>query len=178
MRTTPAFRLCCAFAALLPAIALAQTPPVKPGLWEISSDRDASGRKGPPPADRLKNMPPEARAKIEAMMREKGVAMNADGTTRICMTKETMDPARWANTASCKTDYATRSSSSWKWHSVCTQPQGVVDGEAVFASTESYTISTSTTFTLSGEAKVSQHKMQGKWLGGDCGDLKPFDPRR
>jgi hypothetical protein len=173
------FRLSCAFAAaLLPAIALAQTLPIKPGLWEITSDRGTGGQKSAQAAERLKNMPPEARAKIEAMMKENGVAISSDGTTRMCMTKESMDPARWAGATACKTDYTTRSSSSWKWHSVCTQPEAVVDGEAVFANVESFAVTTSTTMALGGGTKAAPHKLQGKWVSGDCGDLKPFDPRR
>ena len=99
------------------------------------------------------------------------------GVSRICFTKESTDPARWGNAASCKTDYGARSNSSWKWHSVCTQPEMTVDGEAIFA-TPRTTPSRTTTTKLRGDAKTSQRTVRGKWLGADCGDLKPFDPKR
>lgn len=176
---TSAFRLSCALAAAwLPALAWAQAPPIKPGLWEVTSEPGAGGQKAAAPADRLKNLPPEARAKLEAMMKEKGIAMGPGGVNRICFTKESIDPARWSNAASCKTDYGTRSASSWKWHSVCSQPEAMVDGEAVFASPERYTVNTSTTMTLRGQTRTTQRSVQARWLGASCGDLKPFDPKR
>jgi Protein of unknown function (DUF3617) len=176
---TPAFRLCCAFAALLlTPFAQAQTPPIKPGLWEVHSEGATGGQKSPPPSDRLQNLPPAVRAQVEASMKQKGVAMGAGGLSRICFTRESMDPARWGNAANCKTDYGSRTNASWKWHSVCSQPEMTIDGEAVFATPESYTVNTSTTMTLRGETKTSQRAIRAKWLGADCGDLKPFDPKR
>ncbi|MEP7301649.1 MAG: DUF3617 domain-containing protein [Caldimonas sp.] len=176
---TAAFRLACTLlAATLPALAPAQTPPVKPGLWEVVSEQGADGQKAAPTAERMKNLPPEARARLEAMMKDKGIAMGPGGVNRLCFTRESMDPARWANSTNCKTDYGARSASSWKWHSVCTAPAVVVDGEAVFASPESYTVNTSTTMTLRGETKTMQRSIRAKWLGAECGDLKPLDLKR
>lgn len=178
--TTKSFRLCAAVVlAAAPAWALAQTPPIKPGLWEVKSETSADGQKTTQPADRLKNLPPAVRAQLEASMKQKGIALGAGGLSRICFTKESMDPARWGNAASCKTDYGARSNSSWKWRSVCTQPAGMtIDGEAIFRNTESYSVNTSMTVTTRGETKTSQRTVHGKWLGADCGDLKPFDPKR
>ena len=174
-----ALRLCCALAAaLLPAWTLAQTPPIKSGLWEVQSEGSAGGQKASSPADRLQGLSPAARAQVEAMMKQKGVALGAAGTSRICFTKDSMDPARWGNAANCKTDYGARNSSSWKWHSVCTQPEMTIDGEAVFASPESYRVDSTTTRKVGGETRTSQRSVQARWLGADCGDLKPFDPKR
>lgn len=164
--------------AALPLGSQAQTPPIKPGLWEVQSEGSADGQKTPPPGDRLQSLPPAVRAQLEASMKQKGIAMGAGGVSRICFTKESMDPARWGNAANCKTDYGARSNSSWKWHSVCTQPEMTVDGEAIFANAENYTVNSTTTMKLRGEAKTSQRTVRGKWLGADCGDLKPFDPKR
>ena len=72
----------------------------------------------------------------------------------------------------------TRSNSSWKWHSVCTQPEMTIDGEAIFANPENYSVHTTTTMKRSEELKTSQRTVLAHWLGADCGDLKPFDPKR
>ena len=53
-----------------------------------------------------------------------------------------------------------------------------IDGEAIFANPESYRIHTTTTRTMRGEVKTSQRTVQARWLSADCGDLKPFDPKR
>jgi hypothetical protein len=166
--------LCLAFVAPLAA---AQSPPIKPGLWEIKSEGQGDDQRRAQAAERMKSMPPEARAKLEAMMKDRGIDMTAAGGTRVCFAKDSMDVSRWQNQTNCKTDFTTRSSSAWKWHSVCAQPPAVSDGEALFLDAENYSINTSTTMTLRGETKTTQRTMKAKWLGGSCGDLKPFHPK-
>ena len=152
------FRLCTALVlATTPAWASAQTPPA---------------------ADRLQGLSPAQRAQVEAQMKEKGVAMGPGGVSRICFARDSMDPARWGEVASCKTEYGARSNSSWKWHSVCTEPEMTIDGEAIFANPENYRVLTTTTMKRRDEVKTSQRTIQAHWLGADCGDLKPFDPKR
>ena len=167
-----------ALLSALPAWALAQTPPIKPGLWEVKSEASADGKKTTQPADRLQGLSPQVRAQLEASMKQKGVAIGPGGVNRICFSKESMDPARWGEAASCKTDYGARSNSAWKWRSVCTQPEMTIDGEAIFANPESFRIHTTTTMKRRDEVKTSQRTTQARWLSADCGDLKPFDPKR
>lgn len=162
--------------ATLAAGASAQAPPIKPGLWEVRSEREVDGKAVASPAANLQNLPPEVRAKVEAMMKAKGIAPGAAGSAnRICMSKETLDPARWqGQSASCKTQIVSRTATIWKWHTSCTQPPAESDGETVFASAESYTVRNATTMTVSGETRTTRSTVQGKWLGADCGDLKPL----
>lgn len=164
---------------LAPALAVAQTPPIKPGLWEVRSDRQVDGRKAPPASDSMKNLSPEVRAKIEAKMKENGVALGTAGANRICLSKESLDAGRWQTRAtSCKTEYSTRSAAAWKWHSACTQPESTSDGEAIFTNAENYSVSTTSTHTFRGEPKTTQMTIRAKWIAADCGDLKPVDPKR
>ena len=136
------------------------------------------GKQTAPSAEAMKNLTPETRAKVEAMMKQQGVAIGSGGANRVCLSKESLDAGRWQNSANCKTDFGSRSASAWKWHSVCPQTDTTIDGEAVFASPESYTVRTATTRTFRGDTKVTRTTLQAKWLGADCGDLKPFDPKR
>ena len=53
-----------------------------------------------------------------------------------------------------------------------------IDGEAIFANPENYSVHTTTTMKRGDEVKTSQRTVQAHWLGADCGDLKPFDPKR
>ena len=165
-------------AALAPAIAGAQTPPIKPGLWEVRSDRKLDGQAAPAPADAMKNLSPEVRAKIQAQMKANGVAIGSNGANRVCLDKSSLDAGRWQSRATtCKTDYSTRTASSWKWHSTCTQPESASDGEATFTNAENYTVTTTSTHSFRGEPKTTQMTIRAKWLGADCGDLKPIDPK-
>ena len=63
--TTLTLRLSVAFVlATAPAWAGAQTPPIKPGLWEVKSEGKGDGKKAPP-ADRLQGLSPATRAYVE-----------------------------------------------------------------------------------------------------------------
>ncbi len=152
--------------------AQAQTPPIKPGLWEVT--RPGGDNRSAQMAERMKNMPPEQRAQMEATMKAHGVDITAGGATRVCFDKDSMDVAQLQKQTTCKTDFSSRTSSSWKWHSVCPDFKSVSDGEAIFTNAENYTINTTTTSSMSGQPKTTQHTMQAKWLGSNCGDLKPF----
>jgi Protein of unknown function (DUF3617) len=180
--TTLAIRTGALAACLLPALAAAQTPPIKPGLWAVQADRSVDGKAMTPPADSMKKLSPETRARMEAMMKEKGISVGggaAAGGTRICLSKETLDAGHWQNAgANCKTDVVSRSASAWKWHSECPQTGSVTDGEALFANAENYTVNTASTRAFRGETKTTKMTIHAKWVGADCGDLKPFDPKR
>jgi hypothetical protein len=165
-------------AALLPALALAQAPPIKPGLWEVHAEREVNGQPAATAADSMKKMSPEVRARMEAMMKQRGMATGSGGASHVCLSKESLDPAYWQHLTNCKTDFVGRTATAWKWHTVCPQNDAVIDGEAVFASAESYTIKTASTRTFRGESKVTKMAMQAKWLGADCGELKPVDLKR
>lgn len=163
------------------AVAHAQTaPPIKPGLWQVSSERMVDGQKAPDLGEHMKNMPPEMRKRMEANMKQHGVDMSGGpGNMKMCMTRESMDEGRWRSEDSgCKTDFTSRTATSWKWHSTCTQPPSETDGEASFASAERYTVKANTTMTMQGQKRTSQMTMNAKWLGADCGDLKPIAPRQ
>ena len=157
-------------------------PPVKPGLWEVKmSVLDADGHEVvPPEQSALSRMPPEARARMADAMKARGVSMpDANGATKACLTKDMFESGGWqqmASQAGCTTNYSTLSSTNWKWHSSCTALKSESDGEAVFSSAESYRIKVITTSTVTGKTNTSTRIVQGKWLGADCGDIKPFAP--
>lgn len=174
-----AFRLTCALAAtLVPALASAQTPPIKPGLWEVHTEREVDGKKAAAPADRMKSLPPEARARMEAMMKERGIAMGDGGATRVCLTKESLASGMMqAEAAGCKTDYATRTSSVWKFHSSCPAMKVESDGEILFSGSESYTMTVASTLSSATPPRLSKTTMNGKWMGAACGDLQPLSAK-
>jgi hypothetical protein len=159
-------------------LALAQSAPIKPGLWEVRAERESNGQKSAMTNERMQKLPPETRAKIDAMMKERGVGMGPGGINRICLGKASLDRGAWQRQSGCKTDYGSLTGSSWKWHSVCPQFESESDGEAVFPNSETYAVKVTTTTKLHGETRISHMTMNAKWLGGNCGDLKPFEPGR
>ena len=170
------------FALLAVAAGPLPVPPVKPGLWEARmSALDADGHEmAPPEQAALSRLSPEARARMADAMKARGVSMpDTNGATKVCLTKEMFESGRWqqmASEAGCTTNYSTLSGTSWKWHSSCTALKSESDGEALFNSPESYRTKVTTTATVMGKTNTSTRIVQGKWLGADCGDIKPFAP--
>lgn len=157
-------------------------PPVKPGLWEVrTSALDADGHEMVPPEQAaMSRLSPEAKARVAEAMKARGVSMpDANGASRACLTKEMFESGRWqqmASEAGCTTNYSTLSGTTWKWHSSCTALKSESDGEMVFNGAESYRTKMTTTATVLGKTNTSTRIVQGKWLGADCGDIKPLTP--
>ena len=173
--------LCLALVAVAAAGPL-PVPPVKPGLWEARmSALDAEGHEiaSPEPAA-LSKLSPEARARMAEAMKARGLSMpDANGATKVCLTKEMFESGMWqqmAADAGCTTNYSALSGTTWKWHSSCTALKSESDGEAVFSSAESYRTKVTTTATVMGKTNTHTRIVQAKWLGADCGDIKPFAP--
>ena len=161
-------------------VARAQAPPIKPGLWEVHSQREVDGQRVQMPdmSERLKGMPPEARKQMEAVMKQRGVDMGSGGDLKICLTKDSLDQGQWQkHQGTCKTDYSSRSGRTWKWHTSCSDPAAETDGEATFTNADAYTVKTATTMTVQGQTRTSRMVLNSKWLGPDCGDVKPITPR-
>ena len=158
--------------------ALAQSaPPIKPGLWQVQSEREVDGQKAPDPMERMKDLPPEARKQMEAMMKKRGVEVGQGGMQKICHSRESLDQGKWkGDSEKCKTDITSRSAGAWKWHSICTQPELESDGEALFSSPEAYTVKTLMTMKHEGKSQTMRMTLNAKWLGADCGELKPMQP--
>jgi hypothetical protein len=142
-------------------------------------DADGHEMAGPEQAA-LSRLSPEARAQMADAMKARGLSMpDANGATKVCLTKEMFESGRWQQMASesgCKTDYSTLSGTTWKWHSSCAALKSESDGEAVFNNAVSYRTKVTTTSTVMGKTKTSTRVVQAKWLGADCGDIKPFAP--
>jgi hypothetical protein len=162
----------------------AQTPPpVKPGLWQVDMTREGEGVPAMPDmSERLKNMPPERRAQMEAMMKSRGVDLSGGlGHMKVCLDKDSIDRGRWQgenDPGRCKTEMKSRTATRWSWHSECTEPASVSDGEAAFVNDQTYTVDTTSTVTRDGKSRTIKMHVASKWLGADCGDIKPVQPMK
>ncbi|MDP8980109.1 MAG: DUF3617 domain-containing protein [Acidobacteriota bacterium] len=171
------------FKTVLPAIisfalaatsASGQVAPIRPGLWQVQMERETNGQKRPDMSERMKNMPPERRAQVEAALKQQGIEASGN-TVKICQTREMLDASKFVNPVpDCKTTYSSRTNSSWKSHTSCSQNHLEVDSEIIFSSPESYTVKTTSTLQSEGQTKTTHMTRTGKWLSADCGGLKPL----
>jgi hypothetical protein len=170
--TSPRLTLC--LLSLGSLAANAQVAPLKPGLWEVKMERKVDGQKAPDFSDRLKNMPPERRAQMEAALEARGVSQNGNAM-RVCHTKETLDRSRLASTLSdCKTDFDKASGSTWKGHTTCEKMHLVSDTEIRFLDSKNYVTQTTATTELGGRTRKTETTTTGKWISADCGNVQPM----
>jgi hypothetical protein len=174
-------------AALVLAASAAGAQSLKPGLWEVTHKMQTSG--DPKGQDRMAQMnqqmakmPPEQRKKVEEMMAKNGVKMGSGSpgggmSMKICMTKEMVErndvPAQQGD---CKTTRQSRSGNTMKTAFSCGNPPSSGEGQITFLNSEAYTTKMVMTSMASGKPQKIDMEGGGKWLGADCGNIKPIAP--
>jgi len=158
---------------------------LKPGLWEITN-RMQGGEMDKAQAQmqqQMANMKPEQRKMVEEMMAKQGVKMGAGGpsgmSVKTCMTKDMVErneiPAQQGD---CKITKQQRSGNTMRMAYTCANPPSSGEGVYTIVSPEAYTMKM--TVTSAGKGKDKPRKMNldasGKWLGADCGGIKPVRP--
>jgi len=155
---------------------------LSPGLWEVSvktnnPEMDAAMAKM---KDQLANMPADRRAMVEQMMASRGVGMNAgSNAVRVCMTKEQVehDAMPQQRDGQCSQQDVTRSGGTLKYRFTCQGHDGQPvsgSGEFTMNGSTGYTGHTVTQMSVHGQPTQVQSDVVGKWLGSDCGDIKPL----
>ena len=173
-------------AAAFAAFALplsAQT--LKPGLWEISNkmDNPEINQQMAQMQQQLAAMPPEQRKQMEAMMAQRGMKMGGGaggGTTmQICMTKEMVErnamPMQQQQT-DCKITSQSRSGNVMKMAYSCPNPPSTGEGEFTYNGSDSYSSKMTVNSMRNGKPQTMKMEGSGKWLGADCGNIKPITP--
>ena len=176
-----AFATAAAIAAL-PAAAQS----LKPGLWEVTNKmQGGSGQMQDAMAGMQKqmaSMPPEQRKMIEEQMAKSGVKMGSAGpaggmSVKICMTKEMVEKNEVpAQQGDCKTTSQGRSGNTMKMAFACTNPPSSGEGQVTFSGSEAYTSRMSVSTRVDGKPEKIDMEGSGKWLGSDCGNVKPMGP--
>ena len=183
MKTAHALAALTAAALALPASA--QPGKLQPGLWEHSMTmKSASGQMEAQMANmqkELASMPPDQRKMVEDMMAKQGVAMgggSAGGrntTIKMCLTPEQAArddlPQQEGN---CKQETVERSGSTVRYRFSCAgNPPTSGEGEYTLASPTSYTGRTTVLTQVQGKPEKMEMTQTGRWLGADCGSIKP-----
>lgn len=169
--------------ALLLLTPLAWAEGMKPGLWEmkqaaqLSPERQAQMEKA---QKAMANMPAAQRQMMEQMMAQRGVSLNlgAGGggiSIKSCITPEqaARHQAPVGHEGRCTQD-TKRDGTVVRAHFVCTDPASEGDATITFSSPEAFTTQVQVRrVTAAGKPETMSMQGEGRWLGADCGDVKP-----
>ena len=159
---------------------------MKPGLWEINnkmqSDNPEMAAQMAKMKEQIAAMPPEQRKMMEEMVAKRGghmPGMGGDGSivTKMCMTKEMAArhevPVQHDATHDCTHTRTPGLGKTMKVSFTCTKPPSSGEGEMSFGD-GSYAMKMTVTSNRKGKPETMHMDVSGKWLGADCGDVKPF----
>jgi len=168
-------------ATMLLAAFNAQAQTQSAGLWEhtfkLTSQGGEMEKAQAEMQAQLAAMPPAQRAQVESMMKGRGVTLGAQGTAvKFCLGKEqAAKPGEPHMVGDCKQADVKRSGNTMNYTFTCTQPQAVTgEGQITYQSDKAYSGKANMTTQVGGQPQRMGMDMTGKWLGADCGDLKPL----
>lgn len=154
----------------------AATLDVKTGLWEMTSVGESSGRP-PIPAEALAKLTPEQRAKVEQQMAASMAAANQPHVRKECITQKALERGlNFADRPNCK---STVLSSTPRMLDVAMECSGAqqMKGKFHFEAPNRETIAGDTNMVMTDgtNAMTMKFKINGKWQGSDCGNVKPTE---
>jgi hypothetical protein len=161
---------------------------LKPGLWEsriikhVMDGRDMTSQMTGAMVQMqstLSRLPPEQRAQMEAMMRQRGgMTIGTDGTTKMCISPEmaARDQPIVDQEGRCQPAKVNHSGNRTAFEINCSVNGTVMTGNGestaagdVIASRVDMNIRKG-----NGETHVLHTETEMKFLGSDCGEVKPF----
>ena len=151
----------------------------KPGLWEIRQKPQLDPQRQAQMEQMQKQMaalPPEQRRQMESMMSQHGVSMNFQGgelTLKSCVTKEQADRAAMPRTdGKCEHD-SKRTGDTMLVNFRCTNPASEGTNEITFLGPDHYKTKSEIRAQRDGKTEVIRSTGEARYLGSDCGSLKP-----
>lgn len=150
---------------------------VKTGLWENTVTNQMSGQL-PIPEDALARLTPEQRAKLEEAMKARSSRGPQTTTRKSCVTKDQLNKAMTFDQDkrnNCKSTLVRSSSSEQDIRMECNE-SGVQANATVHIqalSSENVKGTVQVTASGGGNKMNSQSSFSAKWLGSDCGNVKP-----
>jgi hypothetical protein len=146
---------------------------VKEGLWEVTTTHSMSGMPATPniPPDALAKMPPEQRARVEAMMK------GTPDVRKECVTKEKLqkNSAFSNNRGDCARTLVTSTGNKLEVKIHCEEKQTITDGTLVLEALSSDGVKGtmhSVTNSSNGHNMNMDFTFSSKYLGPACGDVK------
>ncbi|KPF44660.1 hypothetical protein IP87_21190 [beta proteobacterium AAP121] len=164
-------------AALAPAHA--QQVQLRAGLWENSFTLKTSDGRAEAALKEMQaqmaQLPPAQRKMMEDMMARQGVGLGAQGNSvRICMTQAEVERAAPPPTEDNCQQKATRSGNVWQISYQCSgPPPSSGEGRLSLLTPTSYAGEFKVRTVEDGRPQEVQMTQRGKWLGADCGAIRP-----
>ncbi|RZL29499.1 MAG: DUF3617 domain-containing protein [Rubrivivax sp.] len=171
------------FAPLLLAAAagLCHAQTMKPGLWEFKQTPQLA------PAHKaqmdqaqkaLASMPPDQRKMMEQMLAQRGVNVSVAGgviSVKTCITKEQAERniAPISQEGRCTQQFQ-RNGNVIQTHFVCTDPASEGDATVTLRGNEGFTNDVTVRTQRQGRTETTKVTGEGRWLGADCGSVKPL----
>jgi hypothetical protein len=155
---------------------------VKLGLWETTTKSDVGGMPAMAsmpqiPEETLAKMPPEQRARVEAMMKGRGAGSPMNNTVRTCTTKESRDRGMdflRNNDKSCTYKVLNSTADKLEMHMECTRQSMKTAGNVTVDRVDSEHVKSTVVMQISGGPMTNMRMtIDAKWVSSDCGDVKP-----
>jgi len=161
---------------------------LKPGLWEVKivkqvvDGRDMTAQMAAAQAQMqqaMANMPPEQRARLQAMMPKSAMGLGDDGGFRICISPEfaKRDQPVIDKDGHCQPGAVNHSGNTTTYEFTCSANGTTRQGKGTTVSSgELVTNQIDMTTTMaSGKTRTIHNESEMHFVGADCGDVKPFD---
>ncbi|MFP5324494.1 MAG: DUF3617 domain-containing protein [Gammaproteobacteria bacterium] len=165
--------------ALLSSVAHAQS--TKPGLWEINQKVGGNPEMDKAMAEmqqQLASLPPAQRKQMEQMMAAQGVKLGQGGgmSVQVCVTPEmaAQQEVPVQKEGDCTTKVQSRSGNTMKVAFSCKNPPSSGEGTYVFRGDTGYDMKMLVKTTEGGKPVTTTMEGTGRWLGADCGKVKPI----
>jgi len=162
--------------------ALAQSIQIKAGLWEHGYDMKSSDPRVEAAMKQMQqsmaSLPPDQRKMMEDMMAKQGVGIGPKGNTvRVCMTQADVERGPSQPEPGC-TQTSKRNGNAWSMSFQCKgPPPSSGEGQVTLLSPTAYQGQFDIRVVEDGKPMKMQMSQRGKWLGADCGNVKPISSR-
>ncbi|HEX8013121.1 MAG TPA: DUF3617 domain-containing protein [Casimicrobiaceae bacterium] len=176
LRLTLAISIACSAGAAVAGVN------VKPGLWEHTTTTRTEGGPAMPQMPDLSNLPPEQRARIEQMMAGRMSGQPQTQIARTCITPDQLK--EWDSYAKgqrdsggprCERKVLEQSPQHVKMGLSCEGGKTTGNIEFTATSSERVTGKIAMVSRNDGAPRTFNAEISGRWLGSDCGDIKPYE---
>ena len=157
---------------------------MKAGLWDVNTRmKSADGEMGQAMQQMqaaLASMPPEQRKQMEDMMAKQGVRLGTSSNgalnTKVCMSKEMVERNSFPmnNSGNCTEKRGPLINGKMKASFTCTNPPSSGEAEFTLRGETAFAMRMDATTTVAGKTERMSMESDARWLGADCGGLKPL----
>lgn len=154
---------------------------MKPGLWEVNTKMGGGEMDKAMAAmqEQLASMPAEQRKMMEDMMAKQGMNLSGAGggiSMKMCVTREmaARNQLPVQTDGQCTTTQSPVAGNRMKYSFACKNPPSSGEGEVSFNGDSGYSMKMRATSTVQGKPQQIDMAATGKWLGADCGNIKPL----